>query len=246
MLSYAMTYHHAVDPFLRDETQIYLRRIRSTDKQKLLEHFKGLSPSSSYNRFFCVRKEWSKQELKRFTEPNLVRHVALVATIGNGPQEKIVGDGRYVIEGSESIAELALFVLDAYQNRGIGTLLLVHLVQRARCAGAIRDNTSHHGRHLAYHADGDAGGDVNFCAKLLKLVCSNECKDHTDKDADQRYDGKCLCPRRLCEKQQIHAPKHGFPAEKVRRRLNTVTQKGQNRPGRAGKLDGLFPDGGQK
>lgn len=138
MLSYAMTYHHAVDPFLRDETQIYLRRIRSTDKQKLLEHFKGLSPSSSYNRFFCVRKEWSKQELKRFTEPNLVRHVALVATIGNGPQEKIVGDGRYVIEGSESIAELALFVLDAYQNRGIGTLLLVHLVQRARCAGAIR------------------------------------------------------------------------------------------------------------
>ncbi len=138
MLRCAMFNDHAVDAFLRDGSSIRLRRIRSTDRQKLLEHFKGLSPGSSYNRFFCVRKEWSDRELKRLTEPNFVSHVALVATIENGPEERIVGEGRYVIEGSEPIAELALSVLDTYQNRGSGTLLLVHLLQRARRAGVIR------------------------------------------------------------------------------------------------------------
>jgi GNAT superfamily N-acetyltransferase len=62
--------------------------------------------------------------------------VALVATLGKGEEERIIGVGRYVIlemiGDAPRSAELAFSVVDEYQNHGIGTLLLEHLLRIAR------------------------------------------------------------------------------------------------------------------
>ncbi len=122
---------------LRDGTSIRIRAIRPDDKQRLLDHFNSLSERSVYFRFFSAKKRLTDEELVRFTEPDFVTHVALVATLLHQGTERIIGVGRYIIPpgGDPHRAEVAFAVADAYQGRGIGTVLLEHLANIARELG---------------------------------------------------------------------------------------------------------------
>ncbi|MGZ6184808.1 MAG: N-acetyltransferase family protein [Candidatus Binataceae bacterium] len=125
---------YSANAILRDGTPVRIRAIRPGDKQRLALHFEGLSNDSRYHRFFGVKNRLSSHELRYFTEPDFMRHVALVVTTGNfEDSETIVSDGRYVALGeSQSVAEVALSVVDAYQRRGAGKLLLESLIELAR------------------------------------------------------------------------------------------------------------------
>lgn len=128
--------HYAVEEILRDGGSIFIRAIRPDDKQRLRDHFRKLSPRSVYLRFFEVKRQLSEAELVRLTEPDFVRHVGLLATLGAGDAEEIIGVGRYFRqEQNPQRAELAFAVLDEHQGRGIGTLLLEHLSRIARASG---------------------------------------------------------------------------------------------------------------
>jgi GNAT superfamily N-acetyltransferase len=121
------------DTHLDRNTSVCIRAIRPDDKHRLAEHFDRLSPDSRYRRFFGFRKGFTTQELRYLTEPNFVGYAALVATIEEQDgRESVVGDARYVALPHGSRAELALSVVDAYQRRGVGSLLLQHLVWLAR------------------------------------------------------------------------------------------------------------------
>ena len=125
---------YSTNAILQDGTPVRIRAIRPGDKQRLALHFEGLSNDSRYHRFFGVKNRLTSRELRYFTEPDFMRHVALVVTTGNFDEsETIVSDGRYVaLGGSQSVAEVALSVVDAYQRRGAGKLLLESLIELAR------------------------------------------------------------------------------------------------------------------
>jgi acetyl coenzyme A synthetase (ADP forming)-like protein len=130
--------HYAADEVLRDGGSIHIRAIRPDDKHRLIDHFQRLSQRSVYFRFFGAKKRLSDAELSRFTEPDFVRHVGLVATLWEGDEERIIGVGRYMArhdEGAPHRAEVAFAVADDHQGRGIGTLLLEHLAPLARANG---------------------------------------------------------------------------------------------------------------
>ena len=78
--------------------------------------------------------ELSDQALGYFTEIDHREHVALVAIEPDGEDECIVGVGRY-IHKTPRCAEVALAVVDDHQGRGIGTVLLRHLVLIGRKTG---------------------------------------------------------------------------------------------------------------
>ncbi|HEY2524687.1 MAG TPA: GNAT family N-acetyltransferase [Candidatus Binataceae bacterium] len=123
------------DRILHDGTPMRIRAIRSDDKQLLARHFDGLGSDSRYNRFFGIKNGLTAHELRYFTEPDFFRHVALVATRAGGEvvPDLIVSDGRYVaLEEGRSVAELGLSVIDAWQRRGIGGLMLECLTGIAR------------------------------------------------------------------------------------------------------------------
>jgi GNAT superfamily N-acetyltransferase len=131
---------YSANAILRDGTPVCIRAIRPDDKERLVGHFDRLSSDSRYHRFFGFRNAFTPRELSCFTEPDFLRHVALVATIneGNG-LESIAGDGRWVaLSDRRYAAELALSVVDVYQRRSIGTLLLEHLIRLARHARVRR------------------------------------------------------------------------------------------------------------
>lgn len=125
---------YSVDEGLLDGTTSHIRAIRPDDKGRLGDAFHRLTGRSVYFRFFSGMRELSDDALGRFTEVDFDEHVALVAVEPEGADECIVGVGRY-IRTKPTCAEVALAVVDDHQGRGIGTVLLRHLVAIARETG---------------------------------------------------------------------------------------------------------------
>ena len=121
---------------LRSTRGVTIRAIRPDDRERIVKAFRGLDPQSIYLRFLFHRKELSDEELRRLCEPDRAREVVLVATIGSGNQETIVGLGHYVRSGAS--AEIAFTVEEDYQGRGIASWLLQHLAHIARENGILQ------------------------------------------------------------------------------------------------------------
>jgi GNAT superfamily N-acetyltransferase len=118
----------------RDGSRIRVRQIRSSDKALLQRSFERLSEESRYRRFLSPTPELSESMLSYLTEVDHHDHVAIVAldeATGEG-----VGVARYVRSGERpETAEVAVTVIDDWQGRGVGTLLLDVLAARAREEG---------------------------------------------------------------------------------------------------------------
>lgn len=130
--------HYAVKVLLRDGSRVCIRAICPDDKQRLLDAFHHLSGHSVYFRFLGSKRKLSEKELKYLTDIDYVRHMALVATLPADGDEQMIGVGRYIklnSLGSDNRAEIALYVVDEFQERGLGTLLMTHLLPLARANG---------------------------------------------------------------------------------------------------------------
>ncbi len=123
------------EEILRDGRSILVRAIHPEDKDRLREHFQGLSNESIYFRFMGIKRELSDADLKRLTEVDFHDHVGLVATLSDGGRERFIGVGRYIRKPGKARAEVAFAVLDEHQGRGIGSLLLEHLRRIAQAGG---------------------------------------------------------------------------------------------------------------
>lgn len=128
---------YSVEERLRDGARVTIRAIRPDDKAALLTLFDRLSPETIYYRFHGAKKRLSRRELIYLTELDFHRKAALVAALGAGADERIVGVARYALDPQSSVrrAEFALTVEDAHQGRGIGRRLLEHLARLARAEG---------------------------------------------------------------------------------------------------------------
>ena len=120
---------------LRDGTLASVRPIRHDDWSAVLTAFNELDPVSVYTRFFTYKKSLTDDELRRTTDVDFDRVVALVVTIGNGNTAQLLGGGRYAINDDRhppESAEVAFITSDACRGRGVAPLLLAHLVLIAR------------------------------------------------------------------------------------------------------------------
>jgi RimJ/RimL family protein N-acetyltransferase len=128
-----MAQDYAADEVLRDGELLHIRAIRPDDKRALVDLFERLSPKTIYFRFHGAKKRLSRKELVYLTELDFHRRAALVAVLGDQAEQRIVAVGRYAVarRRADDRAEVALTVEDAEQGRGIGTLLLQHLIDVA-------------------------------------------------------------------------------------------------------------------
>ncbi len=127
--------HYFVIDTLRNGTTVTIRAIRPEDKTKFVSAFENLDRESIYTRFFQYVKELTDQDLKRATEVDFDREVALVVTVDLGGEETIIGAGRYVVfEEADAgrSAEVAFMVEEDYQGLGVASRIFRHLVQIGR------------------------------------------------------------------------------------------------------------------
>lgn len=117
---------------LRDGTRICLRPISPTDKQNIRNGLARLSPEARYRRFMAALDHLSDERLSYLTEIDYDNHFAWAAFALDEAGEPGVAVARYVRDPKQpEVAEPAVAVIDDYQKRGLGTLLLTLLTSTA-------------------------------------------------------------------------------------------------------------------
>lgn len=119
---------------LRDGSRIRIRQGHRSDRELLVAGFQRLSPESRYRRFLVPMTELTEGMVRYLTEIDHHDHEAMIALderTGEG-----IGVARYVRNRDRpETAEVAVTVIDDWQGRGVGTLLLEAICGRAREEG---------------------------------------------------------------------------------------------------------------
>jgi GNAT superfamily N-acetyltransferase len=122
---------------LHDGSEVIIRRLTPGDAPVLAEGFERLSRESRRLRFLTAKPNLTRSDLKYLTEVDGHNHEALGALdprTGRG-----LGVARFVrLAPGGDVAEVAVTVTDDWQRRGLGTLLLEVLTDRARAEGITR------------------------------------------------------------------------------------------------------------
>lgn len=124
---------------LRDSSELRLRELCNSDRELLKTFFDACSPESIRYRFMSSIKAPSDSLLDYLADVDGSQHFALIATQGQGADEKIVAESRYVIfEDRQYAADIAFLVVDEMQRRGIATILIHELIDIACGRGVTR------------------------------------------------------------------------------------------------------------
>jgi acetate---CoA ligase (ADP-forming) len=122
--------HREATVVLRDGSTLTIRPVRVEDATELGRFFTDLSLESRVFRFFAAVVN-ADSSIQRMVNVDYTSSYGLVALAGAKAQ--VVGHAMYV-ETEPRKAELALAVADAYQGRGLGTILLGQLAEAAAAA----------------------------------------------------------------------------------------------------------------
>jgi len=116
------------DELLINGRPIHIAPAQLADLDRLRSFYQHLSDTSTYFRFFGIRRSIPEHELREAVDPEVDRHVTLLATIDG----ELVGIGEFIVAASDDEAEVAFAVSDDHQGEGVATLLLENLVAIAR------------------------------------------------------------------------------------------------------------------
>ncbi len=121
---------------LRDGSHVRIRQGRRSDRELLLRGFRRLSPESRYRRFLVPMPRLTQATVRHLTDIDHHDHEAMIALDEQGIEA--LGVARYVRHPDRpGAAEVAVTVVDDWQGRGLGTLLLEVVSARAREEGVL-------------------------------------------------------------------------------------------------------------
>src|ERR1035437_7482235 len=117
---------------LTDGTTIEIRATRPDDFDAVRNMHAKMSSENLYLRFFGLSRSAAEGEARRTCREPAPDHAGLLAVL----EGQVVGCGSYEVAGDGSrSAEVAMAVADGMHRRGVGTLLLEHLISLARGRG---------------------------------------------------------------------------------------------------------------
>jgi len=115
---------------------VTVRAIRPQDVGRLQAYTRNLSLSTRRNRFLGAVSELTQAGLDRLTHMGGPGELALIAFAGDGAEAFMIAEAIQVIAPESQRCEIALSVTDAWQRKGLGTLLVRNMECRARVLGA--------------------------------------------------------------------------------------------------------------
>ncbi len=144
-----------VHALLADGTTVRIRSARATDRDGVRSLYEAMSDENLRFRFFDVSRRSAERAAERVAHCGKPGYQGLLAVV----DDAVVGIAEYESDdpraGSTS-AEISVAVADAWHHRGVGTLLLEHLVHAARAAGITTftaDALAHNAAVLKVFAD---------------------------------------------------------------------------------------------
>ena len=131
-MSNAATY--AAQERLRDGRLVNILALRPEDEPDMLAALAQASVQSLQRRFFVMKRHFSDKERAFFMDVDFENHVALIARVEETGQNILIGGCRYIVSEPDR-AEMAFMVVDGWQGRGVGSILMRHLINLGRDAG---------------------------------------------------------------------------------------------------------------
>ena len=122
---------------LRDGTPVVIRPMRTEDAEIARRFLSGLSPQSLEFRFLGQVRV-TDDMIRRLTDVDPQSGAALVAVHEGAGGGGEVGVGRFYLDVDRATCECAIVVSDEWQGRGLGHLLMRHLIDIARERGIRR------------------------------------------------------------------------------------------------------------
>ncbi|MCX5435343.1 bifunctional GNAT family N-acetyltransferase/acetate--CoA ligase family protein [Streptomyces sp. NBC_00063] len=120
-----------VHALLADGSTVCIREVRPGDHASLKGLYDGMSAGNLRLRFFGASRRVAEQAADRACAPRRPGCRALLAEA----QGRVIGLAEYVAGGDSKSAEISIAVADGLHHRGVGTLLVEHLISAARAEG---------------------------------------------------------------------------------------------------------------
>jgi acetyltransferase len=114
---------------------VAVRPARPQDSGMIGAYIRALSFASRRNRFLGSVNEMSANELYRMTHGDDVARPALIVETVVGGARVMIGEARYALMPDGLSCEFALSVAEAWRHKGIGTLLIGIIEDRAKALG---------------------------------------------------------------------------------------------------------------
>ena len=116
---------------------LQIRPVEADDAERLVDLHNRCSDEARYFRFHAAKPRLRPAEARYLAAVDGDARVALAATTIEDGEERIVADARFDLVG-DGDAEAAVLLRDDVTGRGLGTLLLDRLLQRAAETGVRR------------------------------------------------------------------------------------------------------------
>lgn len=126
--------NYAAREILRDGKHVQIRALQPDDEATMLAAIERTSAQSLQRRFFVMKRHFSERERAFFMNIDFKNHVAIVALAAEGDRTVIAGGGRYIVF-EPGRAEMAFVVIDDWQGKGLGSILMRHLARLAKDSG---------------------------------------------------------------------------------------------------------------
>lgn len=122
---------------LRDQTRVVIRPLARTDAAREREFIESLSPQTLRFRFLGQVRHPSAELIRQLTDIDYADDVAFGAFVPDDADQKILGVARYNASSDGTSCECAVTVRDDWHHRGLGTVLMKHLIEVAKARGIL-------------------------------------------------------------------------------------------------------------
>lgn len=125
---------HWIEP-LRDGTPVLIRPLRADDREREEDFLGRLSPRARRLRFLGTFSRVSPALVDGLMDVDCQERMAFVALVHEDGLLREIGVSRYGAAGDGTRCECAVTVAEDWQGRGLGVLLMRHLIEVARRKG---------------------------------------------------------------------------------------------------------------
>ena len=129
----AAPHEHWIDE-VKDGRHVLIRPLTAADREREYDFIKNLSPESRHARFLGEINEPGKRLMDQLMNVDNQHRMAFIALVHDNGKLIEIGVARYA-EAKEHECECAVTVAEDWRQRGLGVLLMRHLIDLARRNG---------------------------------------------------------------------------------------------------------------